>query len=165
VVDFGNHRVGSPDPRQSPSTTADFNYDIYHEKVPPAFGTTLTPEDFHLIEVILCNKRSTASPSGRSRDQIDDMVDEISLGTTTIMLSRLDLLGLSRGDIGMRGVAPRHPQRVFNCTELEKQAGPTFCEDRHRPLDRYMPSSIAHYQTEARATYLQPLRGRNTVFT
>jgi pimeloyl-ACP methyl ester carboxylesterase len=63
-------------------------------------------------EVILFNGRGIASSTGKPRNRIEDMADDIAVAIRALGLSRVDLLGFSIGGLQVQEVALRHPDLV-----------------------------------------------------
>lgn len=61
-------------------------------------------------EVILFNGRGIASSTGKPRNRIEDMADDIALVIQALGLTQVDLLGFSIGGFQVQEVALRHPQ-------------------------------------------------------
>jgi pimeloyl-ACP methyl ester carboxylesterase len=63
-------------------------------------------------EVILFNGRGIASSSGKPRNRMEDMADDIAAVIRALGLEQVDLLGFSIGGYQVEEVALRHPQLV-----------------------------------------------------
>lgn len=63
-------------------------------------------------EVILFNGRGIASSTGKPRNRIEDLADDIALVIQALGLPKVDLLGFSIGGFQVQEVALRHPQLV-----------------------------------------------------
>ena len=63
-------------------------------------------------EVILFNGRGIASSTGKPRNRIEDLADDIALVIGAMGLSQVDLLGFSIGGLQVQEVALRHPELV-----------------------------------------------------
>ena len=63
-------------------------------------------------EVILFNGRGIASSTGKPRNRIEDLADDIALVIRALGLSKVDLLGFSIGGLQVQEVALRHPELV-----------------------------------------------------
>ncbi len=63
-------------------------------------------------EVILFNGRGIASSTGKPRNRIEEMADDIALAIPALGLSKVDLLGFSIGGLQVQEVALRHPALV-----------------------------------------------------
>ncbi|MDQ0910729.1 pimeloyl-ACP methyl ester carboxylesterase [Streptomyces canus] len=63
-------------------------------------------------EVILFNGRGIASSSGKPRNRMEDMADDIAAVIRALGLEQVDLLGFSIGGFQVQEVTLRHPQLV-----------------------------------------------------
>ena len=63
-------------------------------------------------EVILFDGRGIASSSGKPRNRIEDMADDIAAVIQALGLEQVDLLGFSMGGFQVQEVTLRHPQLV-----------------------------------------------------